>query len=86
MIDLTIVVEHSPDGFISRNQLKWLLRDFYPKETRDINVALILYDSGIVNKISAMRKIDSKHKKIFIKHLFDDFGLNEELAVMGIEM
>ena len=87
MIDLSMVTERYQNVLSSRNQLAALLRDLYPKDNkRDINLALIVYDSGIASKISAMKYIDSQQMKIFVKQLDDDFGLQEQYALFGIEI
>lgn len=57
MIDLSIVVEKYPNVLSSRNQLLALLRDLYTKEKGEINLALIIYDSGIVSTIADLKKL-----------------------------
>ena len=57
MIDLSIVVEKYPNVLSSRNQLLALLRDLYPKEKGETNLALIIYDSGIVSTIAGLKKL-----------------------------
>ena len=86
MIDLNILLERYPHCFTTKNQLAALLRDFYPKEKKDINLILTVYDSGIASRLSGIRNIDSQMMMIFVKQLADEYCLQEQYAVYGIEM
>ena len=59
------MVEKYPNVLSSRNQLLALLRDLYTKEKGETNLALIIYDSGIVSTIAGLKKIDSRQMKMF---------------------
>lgn len=84
MLDLKMILEKYPRCMDTRSQLASLLRDLYPSEKREINVALAIYDSGITSKISKLQSIDTVQLHSFTKQLVDDFGLQEQFAVEGI--
>lgn len=86
MLDLKSVVEKYPRNVGTRSQLASLLRDLYPSEKRAVNVALAVYDSGIVSRLADVRLVDTVLLHSFIKLLVDDFGIKEEYAFEGIEV
>lgn len=79
-----MIIEKYPRSAGTRSQLASLLRDLYPSEKRAINVALAVYDSGIVSKLAKQKSVDSVLYHNFIKQLVDEFGLQEQFAAEGI--
>lgn len=86
MLDLKIIIEKYPHCLGTRSQLVALLRDLYPSEKRSVNVAVAVYDSGIVSRIAQLKIIDTVQLYKFIKLLVDEFGLQEQFAEEGIEI
>lgn len=84
MLDLKTIIKKYPRSAGTRSQLASLLRDLYPSEKRAVNVALAVYDSGIVSKLAKLKSIDSVLFHSFIKQLVDEFGLQEQFAAEGI--
>lgn len=83
MIDLSVIINRFSGGII-RAQLVSLLHDLYPKEKRDVNLAIMVYDCGIASKLSSVTEIDTMKLQSFIKLLIDDYGLQEKYAIYGI--
>lgn len=85
MIDLKIIIDKYPRNVETRSQLRNLLHDLYPTEKRAVNIALTIYDSGIVSKLAVLSSIDNVMLYRFIKQLKYEFGIQEQFAVEGIE-
>lgn len=86
MVDLKFVMDKNPNCFKSREHLAKFLHDIYPYSKREVNVAMIVYDSGIASRISLMNEINGDQTENFKKQLFDEFGLYEQFAADGIVM
>lgn len=85
MFDLKIITEKYPQCIATRDQLSSLLRDLYPIEKRAVNLALMVYDSGIVSIIAKLKSIDTVQKYCLVKQLVDEYGIQEQFATEGIE-
>lgn len=86
LLDLKSVIEKYPRNVGTRSQLASLLRDLYPSEKRAVNAALAVYDSGITSRLASLKSIDTVMLHSFIKLLVDEFGIQEQFAVEGIEV
>ena len=86
MIDLKDIIMKYPRCLATRSQLASFLRDLYPEQKREINIALVVYDSGIPNRMARLNKIDALQYHFFLKKLVDNFGLQERFAAIGIEI
>lgn len=84
MIDLKVVIQNYPNSLKNRIQLAAILHDLYPTEKREVNLALAVYDCGIVNRISKMKTLELSQKRVFIKLLEDEWGIREDYALQGI--
>ena len=76
-IDLAKVLAYSNGGMQSRTQMRSIMMDMYPGKTRDINVLLSVYESGIPKKIKNDGKINEAQYAAYIKKIADDYGLKE---------
>ena len=84
MIDLRIIIEKYPRSVGTRSQLASLLHDLYPSDKRSVNVAMIVYDSGIASKMAGLKGFDIVQQHGFMKQLVDEYGLQEAYAEEGI--
>ncbi|WP_294411284.1 leucine-rich repeat domain-containing protein [uncultured Ruminococcus sp.] len=86
MIDLCKIVREHNYNRLTRTQLVSLLHDYFPTQKREVNLAIIAYDSGIVERIIELDSISSMQLHTFSKQLIDEYGLQETYAVFSIEM
>ena len=74
-IDLTKILAYSPDCLQNRAQLRSIMMDMYPGKTRDMNLILAVYDSGIPSKIKNDGSITLTQYISYCKKIADDYGL-----------
>ena len=76
-IDLAKVLRYSAECLQSRAQMRAIMMDMYPGKTRDMNVLLSVYESGIPNKIKNDGQINGTQYKSYVKKIADDYGMKE---------
>ena len=86
MIDLKVVIQNYPNSLKNRIQLAAILHDLYPTEKREVNLALAVYDCGIVNRISKMKTLELSQNRVFIKLLEDEWGIREDYALLAVKL
>lgn len=74
------------DTLINRNRLKALLSDLYPKNKRDINILLNIYDSGIPADIYERGTISCNEYLIYIQRLVNENALIKDDAKEGLDV
>lgn len=85
LIDLKVIISNYPRSVGTRSQLFPLLRDLYPAEKRAVNVVLAVCESGIASKIANLKALDTVQMQSFVTQLVDEYGLQEQYAIEGIE-
>ena len=69
-----------PEIMKDRKRLSGLLRDLSPKQKREINVFLQIFDLGIIEEIERQTEINHLFVHRFCKKLEEEYGTSEELA------
>lgn len=85
-IDLNKVIENRKDCIHSRASMKEVLLDLYPNETREMNVLLSIYESGIPKRIKKEQMISDTQFSRDIQKIFNDYGILPELIVDGLKV
>ena len=75
-IDLAKVLAYSNGGMQSRTQMRSIMMDMYPGKTKDINVLLSVYESGIPEKIKKDGKINESQYVAYIKKIADGLEIS----------
>lgn len=77
-IDLSKVIAYSKECLQSRAQMRSIMMDLYPGKTRDMNLLLAVYESGVPRKIRNEGKINDELYASYVKKIADDYGLKEK--------
>ena len=83
-IDLSKVIGYSKDSLQSRVLMRSIMLDLYPGKTREMNVLLDVYESGVPRKIKNDGNITDAKYAQYIQKIVDDYGMQEQWAVVGL--
>ena len=83
-IDLTKVLEYSKDCLQNRAQMRSIMMDMYPGMTRDMNILLDVYESGVPRKIKNDGNITDAQYVQYVQKIVNDYGIQEQWAVIGL--
>lgn len=83
-IDLSKVIIYSKDSLQSRALMRSIMLDLYPGKTREMNVLLDVYESGIPKKIKNDGSITDAKYAQYVQKIVDDYGMQEQWAVVGL--
>lgn len=83
-IDLKKVLAHSKDSLQSRATMRGIIKDLYPDATREMNVLLDVYESGVPRAIKRAGSITDMQYSTYIQKIINDYGLQEQYAVEGL--
>ncbi len=83
-IDLSKVIGYSKDSLQSRALMRAIMQDLYPNSTREMNVLLDVYESGIPRKIRNDRTVSENQFNQYVKAIINDYGLQEQYAIWGL--
>ena len=83
-IDLSKVIGYSRDSLQSRALMRSIMLDLYPGKTREMNVLLDVYESGVPRKIKNDGNITDAKYAQYIQKIVDDYGMQEQWAVVGL--
>lgn len=83
-IDLSKVIGYSRDSLQSRALMRSIMLDLYPGKTREMNVLLDVYESGVPRKIKNDGNISDAKYAQYIQKIVDDYGMQEQWAVVGL--
>ena len=83
-IDLSKVIGYSRDSLQSRALMRSIMLDLYPGKTREMNVLLDVYESGVPRKIKNDGNITDAKYAQYIQKIIDDYGMQEQWAVVGL--
>lgn len=83
-IDLSKVIGYSRDSLQSRALMRSIMLDLYPGKTREMNVLLDVYESGVPRKIKNDGIITDAKYAQYIQKIVDDYGMQEQWAVVGL--
>jgi hypothetical protein len=83
-IDLSKVVGYSKDCLQSRALMRAIISDLYPNETREMNVLLDIYESGVPKEIKNMGNITASRYLAYIQRIVNDYGLQEQYVIDGL--
>ncbi len=79
-IDLSRALNYAGNDIKNRAHLKAILSDMYPDDIQDINVILMLYESGIPAQIMTAKDIDERTYSLYVERIVREYGLNDALA------
>lgn len=85
-MNLKIVIEHHPECLVNRSRLAAVLRDLYPNEKLLANIALEMYECGIVDRLRSMTNVDATQAQAFCHQLATEYALPMQIALQGLEM
>lgn len=80
-IELNRVIEYSKDCLRSRALMRAVILDLYPGATREMNVLLDVFESGVPDKIRRDGKITNDQYEQYVKSIIDEYGLQEAFVV-----
>ena len=83
-IDLSKVIGYSRDSLQSRALMRSIMLDLYPGRTKEMNVLLDVYESGVPRKIKNDGNITDEKYAQYIQKIVDDYGMQEQWAVVGL--
>lgn len=83
-IDLKKVLAYSKDSLQSRATMRGIIKDLYPDATREMNVLLDVYESGVPRAIKRAGSITDMQYSTYIQKIINDYGLQEQYAVEGL--
>jgi hypothetical protein len=84
-IDLSKVIAYSKDSLQSRALMRAIMLDLYPGKTREMNVLLDVYESGVPREIKNMGKINDSQYMAYIQRIVNDYGLQENYVMEGLD-
>lgn len=64
------------DAVDDKKKFTGLIKDYFPREAKTINLMLMAYDIGIVQQIQGAGRINNAFAYRFVKQLTDDYGLS----------
>ena len=85
MIDLSKVIGYSKDCLQSRALMRAVILDLYPGQTREMNVLLDVYESGIPREIRSAGTISDSQYAAYVQRIVNDYGLQEVHALEGLD-
>ena len=83
-IDLTKVLAYSKDCLQNRAQMRSIMMDMYPGMTRDMNILLDVYESGVPRKIQNDGSITDTQYAQYVQKIVNEYGMQEQHAVIGL--
>lgn len=83
-IDLSKVIGYSKDSLQSRALMRSIMLDLYPGKTREMNILLDVYESGIPRTCKSKKDISSQEYEQYIQIIIDNYGLQREFAAEGL--
>lgn len=84
-IDLSKVIAYSQDSLKSRSSMRSIMRELYPGHTREMNLLLNVYESGIPRKIKKEGSITDIQYAQYVQEIVDDYGLEQYLVEEALD-
>ncbi|MCL2754859.1 MAG: hypothetical protein FWD35_03965 [Oscillospiraceae bacterium] len=83
-----LLLQEYPDAITDRAKLAGLLRDFFPRETRQVRLLTNLHKLSIEREIAKDETtlLDDKFALRFVKRLVEEYGIDEGNALWGVQM
>lgn len=85
MIDLGKVIGYSRDCMQSRALMRAVILDLYPGQTREMNVLLDVYESGIPREIRRAGTISDSQYANYVQKIVNDYGLQEKYVMKALD-
>ncbi|MGF0019915.1 leucine-rich repeat domain-containing protein [Sporofaciens sp. SGI.106] len=85
MIDLSKVIGYSKDCLQSRSLMRAVILDLYPGQTREMNVLLDVYESGVPREIRRAGAITDSQYAAYVQRIVNDYGLQEKYVMEGLD-
>lgn len=85
MIDLSKVIGYSKDCLQSRSLMRAVILDLYPGQTREMNVLLDVYESGVPREIRSAGTINASQYNAYVQRIVNDYGLQEKYVMEGLD-
>ena len=85
MIDLSKVIGYSKDCLQSRSLMRAVILDLYPWQTREMNVLLDVYESGVPREIRSAGTITDSQYAAYVQRIVNDYGLQEKYVIEGLD-
>lgn len=84
-IDLSKVIGYSKDSLKSRTLMRAIMKDLYPDKTREMNVLLDIYESGVPKEIRNNGTISSEQYQQYVEQIINNYGLQERFVYEGLD-
>lgn len=84
IINLSEVINYSKDSLQSRALMRSIMLDLYPGKTREMNILLNVYESGIPKIIKNDQAITDSQYAQYIAKIVDEYGMQEQCAIEGL--
>ncbi len=85
VIDLAKVIGYSKDCLQSRSLMRAVMLDLYPGQTREMNVLLDVFESGIPREIRIAGIINESQYATYVRRIMNEYGLQEIYAMEGLD-
>lgn len=85
MIDLGKVIGYSKDCLQSRSLMRAVILDLYPGQTREMNVLLDVYESGVPREIRTAGTISDSQYAAYVQRIVNDYGLQEKYVMEALD-
>lgn len=84
MVDLKkILIEH-PECEYDFNRLRAVLRDYYPKNSLEVNLVLNVCHCGIAGQMKKLNRVNQSDMNRFVNFMEKEFGVKEEYTVGAV--
>ena len=84
-IDLSKVIGYSRNSLQSRALMRSIILDLYPGKTREMNVLLDVYESGVPRKIKNDGSINDAQYAQYVQKIISEYGLQEALILDALD-
>ena len=85
MIELSKVIGYSKDCLQCRSLMRAVILDLYPGQTREMNVLLDVYESGVPREIRSAGTISDSQYAAYVQRIVNDYGLQEKYVMEGLD-
>ena len=74
--DFETMLRKYGDAVADRKRFQGLIKDYFPDQTKTVNLMMMAYDTGIATDIQSAMRINNAFAFRFVKQLTDDYGLS----------
>ena len=84
VVDLQKVISDYPECTYDYNKLRGILRDRYPKNSREVNLILNVFHCGIAGQMQKLQKVSQSDMNRFVRFMENEFGVMDRYTVGAV--